>query len=365
MICYFVTAVGNHTMLEYLDTWGEALRDRIAVVTYESMVRRGRIPRADTYIFSDLERLTPGLLPAALALRVKLEEQMPNARLLNHPGRTLRRYALLQMLHERGINHFKIRRANEGIDDITYPAFIRVENDHGGNRSALLDGPGELHPALNALWWRGLSPRDLLITEFCDTADAHGLYRKYGAFIIDGQVIARHLLFGHGWMLKVPEATDERLAEQGIERESLAAEQMAFVRDSPHAAKLAEIAAMASVEYGRIDYGLQDGRIQVWEINTNPAVLLSPSSYRPINLPTHELFASRIRAAFESLDGSSTGELTLQLPARLRRGILRDRFGHYLRRRRRRLLRWYHRSPLMRWTLPATVRAHLATMPGK
>ena len=365
MICYLVTEAGNHTMVEYLDTWGETLRDRVTVVTYESVFRRDRIPRADTYIYSDLERLTPGLMSAALALREMLEAQTAPPRLLNHPGRTLRRYALLRMLHERGINRFKARRVSEGFDDMTYPVFIRGENDHDGNRTALLNGPDELRPALNALWWRGISAQELLVTEFCDTADDTGLYRKYAAFIVGREVIARHLLFGETWMLKVPQVSEEHITTRGIDRKALADEQMTYVRSNPHAEQLRAIAADAGVEFGRIDYGLHDGRIQVWEINTNPAVLHSPSSYRPINLPTHELFARRIRAAFESLDGSSAGELTLQLPAHLRRGILRDRFGHYLRRRRRRLLRWYHHSPLMRWTVPATVRAHLAAMPGK
>jgi hypothetical protein len=35
----------------------------------------------------------------------------------------------------------------------------------------------------------------------------------------------------------------------------------------------------AGITYGRIDYGLLSGRIQVWEINTNPMVIQERQKY--------------------------------------------------------------------------------------
>src|SRR3546814_10272912 len=42
----------------------------------------------------------------------------------------------------------------------------------------------------------------LLITEFCDTQDDRGLYRKYSAFNVGGRIIPRHLHFSRSWQVK-------------------------------------------------------------------------------------------------------------------------------------------------------------------
>jgi len=51
------------------------------------------------------------------------------------------------------------------------------------------------------------------------------------------------------------------------------AAELAYARSNPHAVELAEIFALAQVDFGRIDYGLRNGRIEVFEINTNPDLL--------------------------------------------------------------------------------------------
>ena len=40
--------------------------------------------------------------------------------------------------------------------------------------------------------------------------------------------------------------------------------------------QLREIFDLAQIEYGRIDYGMLDGKVQCWEINTNPGLALAP-----------------------------------------------------------------------------------------
>jgi hypothetical protein len=47
-------------------------------------------------------------------------------------------------------------------------------------------------------------------------------------------------------------------------------EEERFVTSNPHAELLREIFRIAHIDFGRVDYGIVNGRIEVFEINTNP-----------------------------------------------------------------------------------------------
>jgi hypothetical protein len=112
---------------------------------------------------------------------------------------------------------------------------------------------------------------DLLLVEFCDTADAQGVYRKYAAFRVGDAIIARHLFFSHHWHVKSAELQDAASLQE--ERD--------YVTMNPHSEMLRPIFDLAGIEYGRVDYALHDGRIRVWEINTNPTILAPPRERVP------------------------------------------------------------------------------------
>src|SRR5262249_50787220 len=96
-----------------------------------------------TYVFADLERLSPDTLLRAAALWDSLADSHRDVRLLNHPIRSMRRYELLRNLHEQGINTFDVYRVTEGRAPRQYPVFLRIENDHSGPISPLLKSPSE------------------------------------------------------------------------------------------------------------------------------------------------------------------------------------------------------------------------------
>jgi hypothetical protein len=141
--------------------------------------------------------------------------------------------------------------------------FLRGEHDHDGRRSGLLRGRADLAAAIDALAAQGVDVDGLLVVEWCDTAGADGIYRKYSAFVVGATVLARHLMFSTDWQVK----------EAELRTEDLLAEERAYVAANPHEAELRAIFSTAGVEYGRIDYAMLDGRIQVWEINTNPTIV--------------------------------------------------------------------------------------------
>ena len=60
MIYYLVTRDHVYTLNYYLTSWGKELLPYICPIFYENLVRIKRLSPG-TYIFSDLERLTPEL----------------------------------------------------------------------------------------------------------------------------------------------------------------------------------------------------------------------------------------------------------------------------------------------------------------
>jgi hypothetical protein len=127
----------------------------------------------------------------------------------------------------------------------------------------------DLEEALEVFDRSGEVRDGLMIVEFCDTADARGIYRKYGAFVVGDRVFPKSLQFSRHWVQKRPDLKDEELLR----------EERAYVEENPHEEALRGIFKLARIEYGRMDYAILDGKIQVWEINTNPTVT-SPAATR-------------------------------------------------------------------------------------
>jgi hypothetical protein len=129
VIAYLTTAAHSYTMRCYARTWGLGVARRIRILAYENVPPVREI-RARTWIFSDLDRLSPTQIETATALWAQLSESDPPIRLLNDPLRVLLRYELLRLLHDRGINAFRAHRLVELPKSIRFPVFLREENGH-------------------------------------------------------------------------------------------------------------------------------------------------------------------------------------------------------------------------------------------
>jgi hypothetical protein len=250
-----------------------------------------RQPKPGAYIFADLERLSPGELQKAAIVWQALTDAGAGIRLLNHPTRSMRRYELLRTLHERGINHFDAYRLTEARWPARYPVFLRREDEHGGAMSPLLRTRGELEAALDDLHRKGEVRDGLLVVEFCDTADVDGIYRKYGAFVVGDRVFARSVLFSRHWVQK----------RRDLNELEMLREQRQYLEENPHEAALRDIFRLARIDYGRMDYGLLHGKIQVWEINTNPLIMRLPVRQSVELQPIYEHLARNLAEALKLL----------------------------------------------------------------
>jgi hypothetical protein len=264
MVNYFVSRSGIHTISNYLARAGKAHAHLIHVVPYDKVHERTAIARG-TCIFAALDQLSD----AQREVLPELADQLSRAglRVLNDPRRVRLRYQLLRTLHASGQNVFTVYRPADVGQVRGFPVFVRDEHLHNGNLTPLLHDAGELQRALHGLMLRGRRLSDLLIVEFCDTSDAQGHFRKYSAFKMGDAIIPRYLEVSRHWMIK----TETRVSDADA-----LAEDRAYLETNSHECWLRDIFALAGIDYGRIDYAMLNGRPQVWEINTNPALGCSP-----------------------------------------------------------------------------------------
>jgi hypothetical protein len=292
MVFYVVTREHSYTMTAYARDW-----DRLRLVFYDELFQASSLP-VGPYVFTDLDRLTPSERRLAASAWQQIASTAPRMRLLNNPATVLCRYELMRELTKSGDNQYQSRRVTEGLDGLRYPVFVRCEREHEGSITPLLRNPMALRRALGWARLKGYRARDLLVVEFCDTSDATGLFRKYSAFLVDGEVLPRHLLFSRSWHLKKPDIADAETTS----------EVNAYLEGNPHEEAIRRIFRRANIDYGRIDYSMLGDQLQVWEINTNPLV---------------KRLAERLTAAFARLDAGQADD-GRSIPIRLNAHLVSD-----------------------------------------
>jgi len=276
------------TTRAFLDGWGAELTPVFRTRTFHEIAETKDL-QVGTYLFSDVDMATATQRKVLGQVWDQLAAQ-GESRLLNHPLKTLARVELLDALHAEGINEFRAFLVHEIPDDLRFPLFVRIANDHQGSRTPLLRNRDELDRWILKAVLGGADPTQLLVTEFSDTMGFDGLYRKYSVYVIGDRLFAKHVHFSRNWMLKNPDvATPETL---DVER--------AFMENIPDEALLRRIFEIANVQYGRVDYGYKNGKLQVWEVNTNPVLMLA--DVKPAHVSAQRFFAANLLDALKAVD---------------------------------------------------------------
>lgn len=277
----------------YLRWWGAELRGRVRLIPFEAIGNPENLADG-TYVFGDLERLPPAGLAKAVAIHDALAHRGGRVRLLNRPGAVLRRRELLRELHARGINRFNVHDIDAPRGTIRFPVFVRSMRQHTGPLSALLPNATALDAAIGAATAGGADPSDLLIVEYVDTRSGE-LYRKYSVAKVGDVLLGQHIFFNRDWVVKgTPHWPPEHIREDEE-----------FMLANPHAASVGPIFDIARIDFGRIDYAVLDGAVQVWEINTVPMILLHRKYYGATRVAAKQAWARRFNAALGALDARS------------------------------------------------------------
>jgi hypothetical protein len=302
---HYLTLDGREMFTEYLEYWGRPLAtSAIAVVPYEQLLTRTTLDPG-VYVFTTFDEVEPSMRSFVEALAEQLGG-WPGARIMNDPRRVLQRFELHAELSRLGRNQYRSWRPSDELSAMRYPLFVRAQGSHDGALSPLLDSPADVETWIGKAIALGRSPDDLMVVEFCDTADAGGWYRKYGAFCVDGRIVPRSLNYGQRWMLKFG----------GNEfSQAMAEEELEYVSTNPHEPELSEIFRISGIDYGRIDYSMLDGRVQTWEINNNPTIGrgLRPSHREidpildDVRQKAKEVFYSEFNAAWAAVAADSPG----------------------------------------------------------
>jgi hypothetical protein len=341
MIYYLVTRDQGRGITRYLESRGKPLGGSLRILFFDDL-HRARNLTEGTYIFSNLDHLSPAQREVAGRVGRNLLRNGPGMKIFNRPDRVLLRTDLLHTLHALGVNRFRAIRASDPPVSLRFPVFLRAENNHLGALTGLLHAPKDIERAINEKIILGYRRSELLVVEFCDTSDAAGIFRKYSAFKIGERILPRYLNFSPHWVVKFEACRKENEPEV-----------LEYLERNPHEAMLRKIFEIAGVDYGRIDYGILHGRPQVWEINLNPLFgrgRSQPESGTFQGGPrgkleeAKEIFHARFLEALRELDGggSSGRETVLNIPVRtlrtlkttLRKGI-RTQFRAFMNMKRK------------------------------
>ncbi|WP_083908748.1 ATP-grasp domain-containing protein [Thioalkalivibrio thiocyanodenitrificans] len=266
MIFYVCVARHARTLAALVTHYRPDLRRCLRVVPYSRMDLLLSVG-SGIVIWTDLDRLDRSVRARACAMHDVLVERGIST--LNHPTASLTRFPLLQALAAEGRNPFRVFRPDACPSDLRFPVFLRRESGFMGSCPELLADASALHTALEALRRSGADRDDWMVVEYSAEPGPDGYFRKYGAFRIGSDIFPQHCFINRHWFVK---HAYDRLGEAHRR------EHLQYVTENPHVNWIREIFDRAGITYGRIDYGETRGRLQVFEINTNPTVLNHPQT---------------------------------------------------------------------------------------
>jgi hypothetical protein len=293
MLTFLLFHPHRHTVEDFFASWHEPGDPQADVRYYESLDFERELP-GGAVIFTDHERFdrTESLYARWLAHRVA---RHPDRYLvLNHPAHVLDRFTLMRRLHARGLVPFAVHRIGAARSKrVRYPVFLRFDNDHRGARGGkLLHTPHEVERAMGLI--PDLTParrRRLMLVEYEDVRDPDGLYRKYAVQKIGPRLIPRHVLVSREWMTK----------EVRLVTPATVADEEKLISDCPFRAEIDEAFRIAGIDYGRIDFGIRDGRMLIWEINTNPVIMKPRHKTDPLRREVQAVSVAMMFEAFRAL----------------------------------------------------------------
>jgi len=299
MLYYVTRELHSYTIDKLLGSFATSWLPRpefVQQVSYETLLALKHAPIGN-YVFTDIDRLSGYEIDAASEIARSVARAAPSVLISNPPHRVMNRYALLRRLYECGINSFNVWRLDEDRMPSAYPVFIRREGDALGPESGLLRDECEYRAAVAALLSSGKGLTGRMAVQYLSTAGSDGMFRKYGAFCIRGRVVPQHLMVSDSWVVK----------SGNVDRDSdMSEEEEMFVRNNPHVDQIRRVFQLAQTDYGRADYCVIDGRVEVFEINTNPTfsrarITLDRKMIR------RKLFIEGLVAGFHDLNAGTHG----------------------------------------------------------
>ena len=236
------------------------------VLDYERAVHRRRLP-AGAAIFTDFERLAPPWLEIAGVLRGRVAAT--GAPVLNDPARFLPRAALIRKLFREGVNGYTCWLPVLGEVPERFPVFLRTGWAHRGVFSDLLESAEAAQEALEAALAAGHVLSDLVFIEYAGLTREGGVFRKRAAYGVAGEVVPAVTVTDPNWVAKT--------GTKGAASAEQYAADLADLDAYPYGDVVRRVMEIAGQDFGRVDFGLTQSGVAVFELNTNPQIVRGSS----------------------------------------------------------------------------------------
>jgi hypothetical protein len=282
-------------------------------LSYEALFRASYLAPA-SYIFSDFDRLSSTELTAAASVYRKLAAA--GAKVMNDPALALCRDDTIRRLYQAGLSDFTCYSPRAGEKPQRFPVFLRTVTGHRGVLSDLLQSQDACDAALQDALLQGYPLHDLVFIEYA--AQPHpetGFFQKQSAYFVDGAVVPSNIVNERNWVAKFGEAnlaTPEQYAQERRQMD-----------EYPYETWVKEVFACLNVDYGRLDFGVVDGRPQAYEVNTNPTLGRSVDHPNPDRAVALRISRDRILGALGALATRPSGRRVYVGGVLARRGALR------------------------------------------
>ena len=302
MIIYLSASSHNYTVRPLLSIDRQSL---IHSWSYHKLLNCRRLPLA-TYVFTDFDRLNFWELEQAADAYRQLKAA--GATVLNDPARVCQRLALLKRLYTAGINSFRAWGLDETIELGDRPVFIRTQSAHRGVLSELIHDTATLESEIERFVCLGYPGKDLMVVEYAAEENEAGIFRKLNSLRIGNRFINLPSVNQREWVAKY--------GEKGLGSERINAEDLDNLRTERYSDEMRKAFQLAGIEHGRADYSQVNGRLEIYEINTNPQYYSTIDHPSPIRVQALELCRDEILQAFAAINTPISGKLKLQGRAR-------------------------------------------------
>lgn len=269
--------------------------------SYDALFRAKKLPHA-TWVFTDFDRLSTWELE--LAAHAYRELESGGMRVLNDPALAVGRFDLLVSLRLLGRNDFSVWRAAQRDAVDRFPVFLRTEAAHRGPMTDLIPDAQALDRAVDKALSDGYPLRDLMVVEYCAQPLPSGVFRKRAAFRVGDRVLGTLAVHDTNWSAKY--------GQLGVADESLYREEWESFDRCQHERELTEAFDIARLTYGRVDYSLVEGKVQIYEINSNPTIGRTLEHPSPWRLQSAALAEQLLVDAFRCIDSSAGHEIQLR-----------------------------------------------------
>jgi len=263
MIHFILARNNSNTIKKYLGKRGRSIASVIRIIYYDDLKELLNL-KTSAIIFSDFDRLNSFQLEEVKKIFTQIKVKYPQLILINDPSKVKLRFELLKQLKKTGINNYDVFRSIEPLVNLSYPVFLREENNHTGALSELIYDFKSLEKNILALNLQGYPTKNLLAVEYANVVTTGGIYKKYSALKVMDNIYPRQLDYNMHWMVKSNICFDTYPVEDYLKEFEI------YMNENPHKDWLDQIFNIAGIDYGRIDYGVYEGKPIVWEINLNP-----------------------------------------------------------------------------------------------